>query len=151
MSTAPPFREEALAHHRAQRGPGSVLRIAPRWTRRAFWALALAAIAAIAAGALVQVDRVTFLPATVRGAEVSALLPAGLAEKVKAGDRARVIPAGVDGVGARVASVGGTGPAPGTVRVTARADRSVRSGAALLRVRIGSRSLLADLVPGLSS
>ncbi len=143
---APPFREEALLHHRRQRGPGAVLRIGPRWTRWAFWALATLAAAALVAAGVARVDRERFVPATVEGTTVRAMLDPDSAKRVRPGDRARFVPAGPGRrpVPARIVSV--TGAA-----VTARVETPVAVAAGTLRVRVGTRSLLRDLIPGLSS
>ena len=156
MSEPPPFREEAIAHHRRQRGPGSVLRIGPRWTRWAFWTLAVLAAAALVTAGLVRVDRETFVPATVEGTTVRAVVDRELALRQRPGDRARFVPAGAGrrAVAVRVLSVGRTDLGevpPGTLLVTARAERPVTVRGGVLRLRGGTRSLLRDLIPGLQS
>jgi hypothetical protein len=150
MSEPPPFRAEAIEHHRRRRGSGAVLRVAPRWTRWAFWALVAVAVAALLVTALVRVDRERFVPATIAGAEVRAVLPPGI--DVKTGDAVRLVPGvqGAKAVDARIVSVGRPGEGGG-VPVTARAVRPVAARAGVLRVRDGSRSLLMDLVPGHAS
>ncbi len=144
MTEPPPFREEALTHHRAQRGPGTVLRVAPGWTRWAFWALVIIAVAALIAGAVVGVDEDTFVPAAARGAEVRAPLPPGAEDQVRVGQPASFIPLGdgVEPVDVRIVAVEG-----GVVR--ARAAAALGATAGRLRLTVGSRSLLRDLVPGL--
>ena len=149
MSEQPPFRAEALEHHQARGGPGSLLRVEARWTRPVFWLLLGLAVAGLLAGVLVKVDRFAFAPAAVQGREVRAAMPGALVNSVMAGDRARLILPGGGAVAARVAAFGNP-TQQGTVIVVARTDRPVAGSAGTLRVRTGRRRLLADLVPGLS-
>lgn len=133
----PPFRPEALAHHRGQAGPGRLLRVAPRWTRIAFWALVLLAVSGLTAGALVKVDEVVFVPAAVDGTRVEAVTPAA-----PAGDEARLLLPTGEEVTVRIVDVMGAG-------VLAEAPRPLDAAGGTLRVRTGSRPLIVDLVPGL--
>ncbi len=50
------FRREAVEHHSAGTAPGDVLRVAPRWTARLFWALLVAVVAGLAAAWFVRID-----------------------------------------------------------------------------------------------
>jgi hypothetical protein len=135
----PPFREEAIAHHRAQAGPGRVLRVAPRWTRSVFWLLVLAAAGGLAAGILVKVDEVEFVPATVEGTTIRAVT-----RSAPAGDTARLLLPSGEEIDVRITDVLGAG-------VIAQAAKPVDAAGGTLRVRIGSRALIEDLVPGLGS
>ena len=140
----PPFREEALAHHRGQAGPGRLLGVAPRWTRVAFWALALAAVGGLIAGSLVKVDRVIFVPASVDGTRISVTLPAETVEKAMRCGRARLVVPGEEAV--EVRQMFGA-----LDRIGAVAERPVRGKGGTLRLCVGRRALIADLVPGLGS
>ncbi len=138
----PLFREAAVAHHRAQAGPGKVLRVGPRWTRVAFWLLALAAVGGLIASALIRVDRVVFVPAVIDGVNITAVVPPALADKAARCGRARMVVPGQDPVDARVT-------AGALDRLSARAERPIRQTGGTLRLCTGSRALIVDLVPGL--
>ncbi len=50
------FREEALEHHARHRGPGDVLRLAPRWANRLYWLLLVLVAVGLAATWFVRID-----------------------------------------------------------------------------------------------
>ncbi|HEX8086459.1 MAG TPA: hypothetical protein VF529_19380 [Solirubrobacteraceae bacterium] len=146
--TEPLFREEAVEYIRRGRGAGDVVRVAPRWTAVAFWTLLALAIAAVAAAALIDVDRVRLAPAVGQGTTVRAVVPAKDAPRrgataefalTETGDRADVV---IEQVGA---------PQSGAVAVTARAREEIEPGPGVLEIKVGERPLIADLIPGSSS
>lgn len=60
------FRAEALRHHEGRRQEGDVLRISPRWTRWAYWALLGVAVAALLYSVIGTVPEYASGPAVVR-------------------------------------------------------------------------------------
>lgn len=147
--TEPLFREEAVEYIRRGRGAGDVVRVAPRWTAIAFWALLALAITAIVATALIDVDRVRLAPAVSQGDSVRAVVPAD--DAPKRGARAEfALTATGDRSPVEVVDV--AAPRSGGVVVTARArgDR-LGAGAGVLEIKVGERALIRDLIPGSSS
>ena len=51
------FRPEALEHRARRRGPGDVIRVAPRWTTAAFLVLLALFLVALGAGLTIEIDR----------------------------------------------------------------------------------------------
>ena len=93
------FRREALEHRARQRGPGDVLRVAPRWTTAAFYVLIGLFAMAMMAGVVIKIDLYAGgITATDAEGRLVVLLPAALAPDVARGRpvelqdaRARVI------------------------------------------------------------
>ncbi len=159
-SSEPPgiFRPEALRHHARTRGPGDVIRVAPRWTSAAFYVLIGLFAAALVASILIDIDR--YAPGTTavddRGRLV-VLLPAALAPEVPVGrpvdlgdGRAEVVAS--DGT---VLSPGEVGElfnvdvaAPSVVVVTS-AEGTEPGGVA--RVLIEREPIVVALIPGLDA
>ena len=83
----PLFRPEALEHRARQRGPGDVIRVAPRWTGAAFYALLALFSGALIAGLTIEIDRYALgTTATDDRGRLVLLLPAALAPQVVTGD-----------------------------------------------------------------
>lgn len=152
------FRREALEHRARQRGPGEVVRVAPRWTTTAFYALIVVFVAALVAGATIEIDRFARgTAATDERGRVVILVPAAQGPDVPRGayvqigdDDAEVVATedevlyptevrerfGVDVV------------APSVVVVTS-GQASATGGVA--RVKIEREPVIVALVPGLKS
>jgi hypothetical protein len=148
----PLFREEAVEHVRRARGGGDVVRIAPPWTEIAVWALAALAVGALAASAIVRVDRLRLVPAVAQGGSrvVQAAVPEDAAGRLRPGARTTfALTETGDRVGVRVTRLGA--PQGHAVPVLARADHVTRGGAGVLEVKVGDRPLISQLVPGSSS
>lgn len=80
------FRAEALEHQARSRGPGDVVRVAPRWTTAAFYGLLGLFVAALIAGLVVEIDRyVAGTTAADDEGRLVVLLPAALAAEVASG------------------------------------------------------------------
>ena len=146
--TEPLFREEAVEYIRRGRGTGDVVRVGPRWTAIAFWALLAAAITALAVGTLVNVDRVRLAPAVAQGTTVRAVVPEKDAPERGARAEFALTETG-DRTDVEVVEVGR--PQSGAVAVTARAGEAIEAGAGVLEIKVGERPLIADLIPGSSS
>jgi hypothetical protein len=144
----PLFREEAVEFIRRGRGGGDVVRVGPRWTAIAFWALLALAITALAVGALVDVDRVRLAPAVAQGTAVRAVVPEKDAPERGARAEFALTETG-DRTVVEVEQVGP--PQSGAVAVTARASSAIEAGAGVLEIKVGERPLIADLIPGSSS
>ena len=144
----PLFREEVVEYILRGRGGGDVVRVAPRWTARALWALLALAVAAIVAAAVVDADGVPLAPAVADGVRVRAVVPADDAPRpgdeaefalTQTGSRSRV----------RIRSV--SEPQSGAVTVVAAVEDAPGDGAGVLEIKVGERKLIADLVPGSSA
>ena len=144
----PLFREEAVEFIRRGRGSGDVVRVGPRWTAIAFWALLAAAVTALAVAMLVDVDRVRLAPAVAQGTTVRAVVPAEDAPQRGAQAEFALTETG-DRTVVEVVEVGP--PQSGAVAVTARAGEAIEAGAGVLEIKVGERPLIADLIPGSSS
>ncbi|HEY7876251.1 MAG TPA: hypothetical protein VIG64_14140 [Actinomycetota bacterium] len=79
------FRQEALAARGAPRSRGGIVRVAPRWTTWAFYALVVLVVAALTGAALVRIDRYAEGPVARDGGRAVVLLPASLAPDVATG------------------------------------------------------------------
>jgi hypothetical protein len=146
--TEPLFREEAVEFIRRGRGAGDVVRVAPRWTAIAFWTLLAVAIAAVAATAIVDVDRVRLVPAAAQGTTVRAVVREKDAPERGARAEFALTETG-DRTVVEVERI--SPPQSGAVEVTARARGGIEAGAGVLEIKVGERPLIADLIPGSSS
>lgn len=63
------FRPEALEHRARQRGPGDVVRVAPRWVGVAFYLLIGLFVVAVIAGLTIEIDGRPVLIALIPGLE----------------------------------------------------------------------------------
>ena len=157
MSDQPLFREEAVEHIRRERGGGDVVRIAPRWTSIAVWALGAIALAGLVAASLIQVDQVRLVPAVADTGSrvVRAVVPEGTGVAVRPGLRAQFsLTETGDRVDVRITRVGapqGVGSGPRAIPVLARADAPSAGGAGVLELKVGQRPLIAQIIPGSSS
>lgn len=156
---APIFRPEALEHRASQRGPGDVVRVAPRWTSWAFYGLIALFVSSLVAASLIEIDRyATGTTTTDPQGRVVVLLPASLAADVAQG---RPVDLGAET--ARVVSTGNRVLYPTDVRRIYGLDVSVPSvevvtsaggsdstpGSA--RVLVESSPVIVALVPGLKA
>ena len=152
------FRPEALEHRASQKGSGDVVRIAPRWTTVAFYALVAAFLVAVVAMTLIEVDRyVRGAVATDDAGRLVVLVPAEQAPDVPVGAlvdlgsgttevvqiEARVLDP--DQVAARF-GMRVTGP---VVAVVTSADGG--DAATIARIRVEREPVIVALVPGLKS
>jgi DNA-binding transcriptional LysR family regulator len=152
------FRPEALEHRDRQQTAGSVVRLAPRWTTGAFYALVILFLAGVVAASVIEIDRFATGTTAVEGGRVVVLLPASLAPDVSAGNRVEL--------GAEVAQVDSFGnevlyppdvrarygvevavPSVAVVTTAAAAGTPVETA----RVLVESDPVLVALIPGLEA
>lgn len=153
------FRPEALEHRARQRGPGDLIRVAPRWTSWAFYALVAVFAGALVAGFVVDINRYARGPTTVAtDGRVVVLLPAALAPQVAAGQ-----PVDVAGTMGEVVSslpgvlyppqiarrYGAEVAAPSVAVVTSL--EGAAAGEGIARVLIEREPMIVALIPGLDA
>lgn len=153
------FRPEALEHRARQRGPGDVIRVAPRWVGLAFYLLIGLFVVAVVAGLAIEIDRYARgLTASDARGRVVILVPAALAPDVAPGSRVEIGDdrAGVTSVGERILyppeireTYGLEVLAPSIAVVTSAQASSPPAGSA--RVLIEREPALIALVPGLAA
>ena len=153
------FRPEALEHRARQRGPGDVIRVAPRWVGIAFYLLVGLFVVALVVGLSIEIDRYARgqTASDARG-RVVVLVPAALAPEVAPGSRVEIGDdrAEVISVGERILyppeireTYGLEVLAPSIAVVTSAQAASAPSGTA--RVLIEREPALIALVPGLAA
>lgn len=153
------FRADALRHRARQRGPGDVVRIAPRWTTSSFYALLTLLAATIVAGSIIQIDRYADATTTTDDAgRLIALVPAAVAPDV-----ARGRPVDLGAVTAEVVSSDGRVLYPSEVAARYGVEVAVPSVALVTsargsagdvqsaRVLVESDPVIVALVPGLDA
>jgi len=152
------FRPEALEHRDRQETAGSVVRLAPRWTTAAFYALVVLFVAGVVAASMMEIDRFATGTTAVDGDRVVVLLPASLAPDVSAGNRVEL-----GGDVARVQSFGNEVLYPADVRERYGVEVAVPSVAVVTtaeaggttveaaRVLVESDPVLVALIPGLEA
>lgn len=152
------FRAEALEHRARLRGPGDVVRVAPRWTTVAFYALVGLFGAALVAGLTVEIDRYARGTSAVDDAgRLVVLVPAAVAPDVARGrpvhlstGTARVVEAGETVLSpAEVGRRFGVDVAVPSVAVVTSSDAEAGGGTA--RVLIDRDPLIVALIPGLKA
>jgi hypothetical protein len=153
------FRPEALEHRARAEAAGNVVRIGPRWTTGAFWALIVLAVGAIVAASQIHVDRYARgATATDDAGRVVILVPAALAPEVASGR-----PVDLGGARAEVVSSGhsvlypseiedryGIDVAVPSIPVTTSA-RAGEETPGTARVLVESEPVIVALVPGLKA
>lgn len=153
------FRPEALEHR--TRGPrqGGVIRLAPRWTGWAFWALIALVVTALGVASQIEIERYASGTTTVdRHGQIVVLVPAALAPQVAPG---RLVDLGTST--AEVVSSGDTILYPAEMKERYGIDVAVPSVALVTsataadetdeaaRVLVESEPLIVALVPGLKA
>lgn len=150
------FRAEALEHRARPREYGEVVKLAPRWTGWAFYALIACVLAAIVAAGLVRIEtRMHGIASVDEGGRVVVLLPVALGPRATPGTPVRlgtitaeVVSSGEPLDPAEARSRYGVDVATTSLPVltSARDDGDVTGSVAVL---VESEPLIVALVPGL--
>ncbi len=157
-SKASLFRPQALEHRARQRGPGDLIRIAPRWTTFAFYVLIALFAALVLAGMTFEIGRyVRGTTASDDSGRVVVLLPAALVPEVPPGRPVQIGDQTAEVVSAdetvlyppEVKERYGVDVAAPSIVVVTSGDATRRVGIA--RVLIEKEPVIVALVPGLKA
>ena len=151
------FRDEALAQREAERGPGGVLRIAPKWATAAFYLLVAFLALGVLAGTLIRIERK--IPGVVASTDVTSaavIVPASTA-----GDLGPGIEVSWEGRSAEVTAVTGVmspdeieahyGTDVAVPSIGLETSEPVSNEGATAQVVVDSEPAIVALVPGLES